>query len=96
MTTYVIRDGKLVLKSLAAQLRSADAAPNIIRDYLPDLRHTIDGKVYDSKSKFRQTTRAHGCVEVGNEVQRDTRRLDHFDSATRKSDIAQAIRELGG
>jgi hypothetical protein len=50
----------------------------------------------DSKSNFRAVTRAAGCVEVGNEVQRDTRSVDGFDSRSRKADIAAAIKELGG
>jgi len=89
--TYVIRDGKLVLKSEAVPLRSS--GPYVQSDYLPDLRHPRTGKIMDSKSQFRAVTKAHGCVEVGNEVQRDTRRYDAGDI---KSDIARTFSELGG
>ncbi len=88
--TYVMRAGKLVLKSQAAPMRSA--GPYVQSDYLPELRHPRTGKVMDSKSAFRAVTRAHGCVEVGNETQRDTRR---FDTPDLKSDIARTLSELG-
>lgn len=91
MTTYVMRNGQLVEKSLATPLRSS--GPFVISDHLPDLKHPITGKPMDSKSNFRAVTRAHGCVEVGNETQKDTRRVD---AGNLKADIAQAIRELGG
>ncbi len=59
-----------------APKRSHLAAPRIDRDGLDDLWHPVDGKLYDSKSAFRQTTKASGGEEVGNEVQRDTRKMD--------------------
>lgn len=89
--TYVLRNGKLVPKSQAAPLRSA--GPYIQSDYLPAMVHPITGKKMDSKSQFRAVTRAHGCVEVGNEQQRDTRRVE---MPNLKADIGRAITELGG
>jgi hypothetical protein len=41
--------------------------PEIITDTQEGLRHPLTGKVVDSKSKFRQMTKDHGGVEVGNE-----------------------------
>lgn len=93
MTTYVLRDGKLIEKSKAPPRNSG---PHVISDYLPGLRHPITGQQMDSKSSFRAITKMHGCVEVGNETQRDTRRIEGFDSQSRKADIARAITELGG
>lgn len=95
MTTYVYRNGKLVDKATAGP-RDTGRVNGVITDTMGPLRHPITGKLMDSKSGFRAVTRAHGCVEVGNETQRDRRELVGFDTATRKSDIAQAIRELGG
>ncbi len=92
MTTYVYRDGKLVDKATAAP-RTGRPAPSVISDIMPAMRHPITQKVMDSKSGFRAVTRAHGCVEVGNEVQRDTRRVD---MPSLQGDIAHAITELGG
>lgn len=88
--TYVLRDGKLVPKSQAAP---RNAGPYVQSDYLPDLRHPVTGKPMDSKSQFRAMTRAAGCVEVGNEVQRDTRRVD---MPNLRADISRAITQLGG
>lgn len=93
MTTYVWRNGKIIEKSKAPP-RTGGAF--VISDNMQPLVHPITGKKMDSKSQFRAVTRAHGCVEVGNEVQRDTRRIEGFDSQSRKRDIAQAISQLGG
>lgn len=90
MTTYVLRDGELVLKHEAAP---RNHGPRVITDTMPAMVHPCNGKRYDSKSAFRAETRARGLVEVGNETQRDTRRMD---LPPLKADIARAIRELGG
>lgn len=89
---YVYRNGRLVPKAEAAP-RECVAAHHVISDTMPAMRHPITQQVMDSKSAFRGVTRAHGCVEVGNEVQRDTRRVDLGD---RRADIRRAIAELGG
>ncbi len=88
--TYVLRDGKLVPKSQATPISSG---PYVQSDYLPEMKHPITGKTMDSKSQFRAVTRAHGCVEVGNDRQRDTR---HSEMPNLKSDISRAITQLGG
>lgn len=67
MTTYVMRDGRLVEKHLAAPL-SADPRVHVIGDVMPAMRHPITGALMDSKSEFRKVTRAHGCIEVGNDT----------------------------
>ncbi len=95
MTVYVYRSGKLVDRNIAGP-RDSGPVKGVISDTMPAMRHPITQKLMDSKSRFRAETRAHGCVEVGNDVQRDTRRMDGFDSPSRKADIAHAIRELGG
>ncbi len=92
MPTYVYRNGKMIEKSKAPPKSGAF----VISDTMNAMRHPITQKLMDSKSQFRAVTRAHGCVEVGNETQRDTRRLDNFDSNSRKGDIARAIQQLGG
>ncbi len=43
----------------------------IISDTMDGMFHPANGKMYDSKSRFRDETRARGCIEVGNEVQVD-------------------------
>ncbi len=91
--SWVMRNGRLVRKETAAPLNAPRAAPQVISDTMPAMRHPITGKPMDSKSQFRGVTRAHGCVEVGNEVQRDTRRIEYGNV---KADLARAISELGG
>jgi hypothetical protein len=47
--------------------RSILGAPMVITDEMPATQHMADGNFYTSKRKFRAVTRAHGCVEVGND-----------------------------
>jgi hypothetical protein len=99
MTTYVHRPDHPQADEFGMvdkALTYGEPKPNshyVISDYLPDLRHPATGQLMDSKSNFRAVTRAKGCVEVGNEVQRDRRTIDLGD---RKRDIANAIQQLGG
>jgi len=48
--------------------RSLLPAPHLLRDEMPPVQSMLDGKLYDSKSRLRQTYRAAGVVEVGNDV----------------------------
>lgn len=92
MAVYVYRDGKLMDRDVAGP-RHSGPVRGVISDTMPGMKHPITGKMMDSKSQFRAVTRAHGCVEVGNDVQRDTRRLD---MPSLKGDIARSITQLGG
>lgn len=47
--------------------RSDLAAPMIIRDGMDAVKSMLDGQMYDSKSRLRQTYRQAGVVEVGND-----------------------------
>jgi len=85
-----MRDGKLVDKALAAPL-GTDPRVHVISDVMPTMRHPITGKLMDSKSEFRKVTRAHGCVEVGNESWPDRRPTEN-PSAQR--DIVRAVEQL--
>ena len=51
----------------ACHNRSRLAAPTVILDEMPATRHMADGNLYTSKRKFRTVTKAHGCIEVGND-----------------------------
>jgi hypothetical protein len=51
----------------AFRARSILGAPMVIADEMPATQHMADGAYYTSKRKFRAVTRAHGCVEVGND-----------------------------
>ncbi len=61
---FVYRDGQMVPKSEA---RPLNASANVIRDQMDPTIHHATGELIDSKSKFRQITKAAGCIEVGNE-----------------------------
>ena len=65
----------------------------IIRDEMDPAVHMADGKHYTSKARYRETTRAHGFIEIGNERQADARR---FELPPLGADIARAIEQLGG
>lgn len=90
-TTYIWVNGKCVEKTAETAARRAGAY--IQSDTIQPMRHPITGKLMDSKSQFRAVTRAHGCVEVGNDTQRDTRSIDMGPIG---ADIARAYTELGG
>lgn len=96
MTVYVYRNGRLVDRDTAGP-RHQGPVRGVITDTMSTaLRHPSTGKLMDSKSQFRAVTRAHGCVEVGNDTLRDSRSMLGMDTEARKRDIARAISELGG
>lgn len=43
------------------------ASFHIISDSMDPIRSMADGKMYDSKSRYRSDLRARGLIEVGNE-----------------------------
>ena len=97
MTTYVYRNGELVDKRVAPPLESKHGrAAYVISDEMAPLRHMADGKTYTSKVKFRQATRAAGCVEVGTETSTllKPRQRVTLDTGKRRDDICKAIYEL--
>lgn len=58
----------MVEKHLAgSRIARHGEAAYVISDSMEMTRHMADGKYYSSKAKFRQVTKAHGCVEVGND-----------------------------
>lgn len=97
MTTYVIRAGKLVNKDRAPPSMRHGAAPYVISDEMPETRHMANSKMYTSKAKFREATRANNCVEVGNDpaILRP-RKPVVMSREQRRDSIRQAIRELQG
>lgn len=48
--------------------RSHLPGPMIIGDTIEPTQSMLDGRLYTSKSKLRQTYREHGVTEVGNDV----------------------------
>jgi hypothetical protein len=47
--------------------RSSLPVPMVISDTMEPVQHPCTGDYFSSKAQFRRVTRAHGCVEVGNE-----------------------------
>lgn len=50
--------------------RSDLGFPMVITDQMSETEHPCDGKHYTSKRAFRQTTKANGCIEIGNDPAR--------------------------
>ena len=68
-------------------------APGYISDIMEPTRHMVNGKMYDSKSKFREATKDAGCIEIGNETKYLTspRKPIELSRAQRVDDIKRAI-----
>ena len=86
--TYVLRDGKLVEKQFAPPLKGI----HVIRDEMDATQHMADGRIYTSKRKFRNATRAAGCVEVGNDPM--TAKPVEMSKRERQQDIATAWAQM--
>jgi hypothetical protein len=50
--------------------RSSLTCPYLISDTMDPVQSQLDGRMYTSKSRLRETYRAAGVVEVGNDPQR--------------------------
>lgn len=91
--SYVMRDGELVPKHLAAPLFEPNVAPNIIRDGMDATVHMATGRVFESKSAFRRETKAAGCVEVGDHKFKPRVPIK-LDKRERVEHVKRAIYEL--
>lgn len=69
---------------------------NFISDTMEPTRHMANGKYYTSKKKFRDETKARGCIEIGNETATvlKPRKRKELSKEQRKNDIRRAIYEL--
>lgn len=65
-------DGRQVYRKVGgpAPKRSHLATPMVMTDTMDPTEHPCDGRHYTSKAAFRATTKAHGCIEVGNDPAR--------------------------
>src|SRR5512138_3354196 len=73
-----------------------------ISDTMAPTRHMASGEYYTSKKRFRDETRARGCIEVGNEEKYLTntgstigqkKKVVKLDRRQRRNDIKRAIWE---
>jgi hypothetical protein len=67
---YCPEAGAVVERWRAARGRGDNGAPSLLGKpfvfgVMPETRHIIDRKVYDSREKFNAVTRAHGAEECG-------------------------------
>ena len=92
MTTYVYRNGKVVKRG--SKQDTGSNAPYVISDIMDPLQHMADGRMYDSKRRFREATKAAGCVEIGNDSAL-TRPRQHIplDRRQRREDIRRSLYE---
>lgn len=67
-----------------------------ISDTMEPTRHMVDGKYYTSKKKFRNETKARGCIEVGNEAATvlKPRKQVKPNRRQRRDDIKKAIYDI--
>jgi hypothetical protein len=71
-----------------ADRRIPSARLGIVTDTIDPLEHPCDGRLYDSKSAFRRTTKAHGCEEVGPHKPQ----VRDYEPRGIKDDIARVLR----
>jgi hypothetical protein len=90
MTRYVWHDGHW----LAAPKRApgTPSFPGIIRDHMDAVQHPCTGEILESKSAFRALTRAHGCVEMGNDAPIAPPQYQ-VDRKELRADIANALQQ---
>ncbi len=84
-----------MIESHLAEPKGSDPRFYVISDEMPLLRHMGDGKMYSSKAKFRQATKAVGCVEIGNDpaIARPRKPIP-LSRERRRDDIRRTIYEL--
>jgi hypothetical protein len=68
---WVMRNGELVELDLNAPLPPR-RAPYIMSD-LSEYRSVVTGEPITSRSQHREHLRQHGCIEVGNEMPKNSR-----------------------
>jgi hypothetical protein len=73
--------------------RSNDPHFYVISDTMESTRHMADGRYYTSKRKFRDATKAAGCVEIGNEAPKTRTRIP-LSREKRREDIKRTIYEI--
>lgn len=71
--------------------RAGRTSPHYISDHMDTTWHPATGDMIDSKSRFREVTKAHGCIEVGNDVQMPKRPVRPESVAP---DVRRAIEQL--
>lgn len=65
-------NGRSVYRKVETETRKRSHLPSpmISTDTMAAVQHPCTGEMIDSKARFRNITKAHGCVEVGNDPAR--------------------------
>lgn len=86
----------MVDSSVAGPKHTSDSAVHVITDEMDATKHMADGRMYTSKAKFRQATKAAGCIEVGNETETllRPRKPAQLSRQDRREAIRKAIAQL--
>ncbi len=66
-TFYYYNEDTKTFSTTAPEKKEKARSASIIQDSMEATWHPCTGKLMDSKSQFRKITKAHGCIEVGNE-----------------------------
>lgn len=91
MTTYVMRNGKLVEKG-TEPYDSEVKRVHIISDIEP-YQSMVDGTRITSRSHHREHLRTHGVIEVGNEKMES--KPKQIDREARRAVLRQQVRAAG-
>lgn len=97
MTTYIYRPDHPKCDKfgfIEKQIYEVKSVSYYISDEMSPTKHMCSGKVYTSKKKFRNETRAYGCVEVGNDVKIQPRKEMVLDRRQRREDIKRSIYQI--
>lgn len=88
-------DNGMVPISIAGPRNEKAQAFYVISDTIPHLKHPGTGAMIDSKAKFREHTRASGCLEVGTDAAA-SRPKPRQEVTTHEiaMDVKRAIQEL--
>jgi hypothetical protein len=78
----------------AHEIARPSAGLFVISDTMPLMAHPCNGRYYDSKSRFRDETRARGCIEIGNETQVD--RVDRSMPGGLRDELSRAYDQHSG
>ena len=88
--TYVLRNGELVPKSEAAPVRGM----HYISDIMEPTWHPASGRKFDSKKRFREETKAHRCIEIGDAPLVPRKFKPQIDKRQRIEDIRRTMHDL--
>lgn len=88
---YIWHDGRWV--DVTHWKPAPRRTPYIIRDTMDHAQHPATGQYFDSKSRFREVTKAHGLIEVGNDSRNSRKPAEDQGKAITKA-VAQAYEML--